>query len=167
MSHEHFREPPDPALLTAAQWRAMRAFVLLGAIATVAGGLTAAITRPAGVAAGAWVAAYLVLVAGVAQVGLGLGQALLAGGVPSLGYRRWELALFNLGNLGVLVGTVAEIVALVMAGGVILLVSLLLFFAAVRRSRGHRRYLIMYRLLTALIAVSIPIGLTMSVLRHG
>jgi len=167
MSREHFRETTDPDLLTAPQWRAMRAFVLVGAIAIVAGGLMAAITRPTGFAAGAWVAAYLVLVVGVAQLGLGLGQTLLAGDVTSLAYRRWELALFNLGNLGVLVGTVAEVVALVTAGGAVLLVSLLLFFAAVRRSPGHRRYLIMYRLLAALIAVSIPIGLTMSVLRHA
>lgn len=167
MSRGHFHEPPDSVLLTTAQWRAMRAFVLLGAIAIVAGGLMAAITRPAGVAAGAWVAAYLVLVVGVAQLGLGLGQALLAAGVPSPAYRRWELALFNLGNLGVLVGTVAEIVVLVMAGGGILLASLLLFFAAVRHSRGHRGYLVVYRVLVAVIAVSIPIGLTMSFLRHG
>ena len=167
MSREHSPEAPSPGLLTAAQWRAMRAFVLVGSIAIIAGGLTAAITRPAGVAAGTWVAAYLVLVVGVAQLGLGLGQALLAGGVPATTYRRWEFALFNLGNLGVLVGTVTEIVAPVMAGGAILLVSLLLFIAAVRRSRGHRRHLIMYRLLVAVIAVSIPIGLTMSFLRHG
>jgi hypothetical protein len=127
----------------------------------------AAITGPAGLAVGAWVAAYLVLVVGAAQVGLALGQALLTERAPSITYRRGELALFNLGNLGVLVGTVAEIVALVMAGGAILLVSLLLFIGAVCRSGGHRWHRITYRLLIAVVAVSILIGLHVSFLRHG
>lgn len=167
MSGEHSREAPTRISLTAAQWRAMRTFVLVGSIAIIGGGLVAAITGPAALAAGAWAAAYLVLVVGVAQIGLGVGQALLAADVPSIGHRRWQFVLFNLGNLGVLAGTVVEIVALVMAGGAIVLVSLRLFFAAIGLSREHRRHLMVYRLLVAVIALSIPIGLTMSFLRHG
>ena len=53
-----------------ARWPAMRAFVVLGAVAIVAGGLIAAVTRPSGFAEGPWLAAYLVLVGGVALTSL-------------------------------------------------------------------------------------------------
>ncbi|HEU5002339.1 MAG TPA: hypothetical protein VFW71_06115 [Actinomycetota bacterium] len=63
-----------------------------------------------------WAAGYLVLVAGVAQVLLGLGQEYLAH--PGIGAtRRWaELGCWNLGNALVLVGGLLEVEAAIIAG---------------------------------------------------
>lgn len=55
----------------------------LGVACVVAGGLVAAATALAPSKHGTWAAAYLVLVASVAQVALGVGQALLAPKPPS------------------------------------------------------------------------------------
>ena len=48
-------------------------FVAIGVLCVIAGGLTAGVTAPAASERSSWASAYLVLVAGVAQVGLGLG----------------------------------------------------------------------------------------------
>ncbi|MPV38675.1 hypothetical protein GB881_16790 [Georgenia subflava] len=145
----------------------MRTFVLVGSMAVIAGGLVAAVTGPASLADGSWAAAYLVLVAGVGQVALGVGQAVLAAVVPSGRRRGWELLLYNVANTAVLLGTVIDTVPLVMAGGVILLVALLLFLSGVRRTHAHRWQLVGYRMLLSLLAASIPVGLVLAVLRHG
>lgn len=152
---------------TASQWRAMKAFAFVSCSAIVAGGLVAAITGPAGFVNGSWVAAYLVLVVGVGQLGLGVGQALLAADVPSGRRRGWQLVVYNLSSIAVVVGTLTDSVAIVVAGGAMLFIALMLFLAAVRRSGEHRRHLAIYRLLLATLAVSIPVGLSLSVLRHG
>lgn len=156
-----------PQGVSASRRRAMQGFVLVGLIAITAGGLVAAVTGPTGFADGPWVAAYLVLVAGVAQVGLGVGQALLAAVVPSGRRRGWQLIIYNVANAAVLGGTLTESVAVVVAGGVMLFVALILFLAAVRRSRTHSWYLAIYRMLLAILAVSIPVGIVLSVLRHS
>ena len=156
-----------PQGIPVSRWRAMHGFVLVGFIAIIGGGLVAAVTRPTGFTEGSWVAAYLVLVAGVAQVGLGVGQALLAPVVPSGRLRGWQLSVYNVANAAVIGGTLIESVAVVVAGGVLLFVALILFLAAVRRSRTHSWYLAAYRMLVAILAVSIPVGVALSVLRHG
>lgn len=147
--------------------RAMRDFVIVGFIAITAGGLVAAVTGPTGFAEGSWVAAYLVLVAGVAQVGLGVGQALLADDVPSGRHLGRQLIVYNVANAAVLGGTLIESVAVVAAGGVLLFAALVLFLAAARRPRTHSWHLAVYRVLLVIVAVSIPVGVTLSVLRHG
>jgi predicted acyltransferase len=53
-------------------------FATLGVACVVAGGFVAAVTAPAPSEHGSWTTGYLVLVAGVSQVALGVGQALLA-----------------------------------------------------------------------------------------
>src|SRR5664280_2796146 len=58
-------------------------FAAVGAACIVAGGLVAAVSAPAPSEHASWAAAYLVLVVGVAQAALGVGQALLALRVPS------------------------------------------------------------------------------------
>lgn len=157
-----------PQGIPASRRRAMQGFVLVGFIAITAGGLVAAVTGPTGFADGSWVAAYLVLVAGVAQVGLGVGQALLAAVVPSGRRRGWQLVVYNVANAAVIGGTLIESVAVVVAGAVMLFAALILFLAAVRRRSGtHPWYLAIYRVLLAILGVSIPVGVALSVLRHG
>jgi len=86
----------------------MSPFLACGAVAVVGGGLAGAVTRPLDWDRGAWVAAFLVLFAGVGQIGLGAGQAVLAGrSLPRLTIAG-EVVLWNAGSLVVLVGTVAS-----------------------------------------------------------
>lgn len=63
----------------AAQRRKTAASLLFtGGISIVAGGLVAAVTGPTNWDRGAWVANFLVLVAGVAQIGIDASQAHLS-----------------------------------------------------------------------------------------
>ncbi|MBK5248789.1 MAG: hypothetical protein JJE50_05055 [Actinomycetales bacterium] len=151
-----------------ARWGAMRIFVVVGSGCIVAGGLVSAVTGPFGFTDGSWTAAYLVLVAGVAQLGLGAGQALLAAELPTRATTGGQLAAWNVGNIGVLGGTLAGRPSAVIAGGLALVVALVLFLRGVATSRpGNRGPLVGYRLLVVLLAVSIPVGLVLSVVRHG
>src|SRR5699024_3633766 len=118
------RNPGDDVLV---RWPSMSPFAVIGTGCIIAGGLVAAVTGPLGFEDGAWVAAYLVLVAGVAQVGLGAGRVLLVNQPPNARIRNLLLACWNLGNVAVLAGTLAELTALVVAGGAALFVALVLF----------------------------------------
>lgn len=134
----------------------------------IAGGLLAAVTAAAPSEATTWASAYLVLVAGVSQVGLCAGQALLAGRpVP----RRLLLAgllAWNAGNAAVLVGTLVERTLLVDAGGLLLVVALATALAVVRRPVARRRWILrLYRVLVAVLLVSIPVGLWLARLDGG
>ncbi|HRW41812.1 MAG TPA: hypothetical protein P5193_09740, partial [Microthrixaceae bacterium] len=79
------------------RWPSARPFVVVGAVAVVAGGAVAAVTRPTGFELGPWLAAFLVLVGGVAQIALGAGQAWVADRVPASATVRSELAVWNVG----------------------------------------------------------------------
>lgn len=153
--------------IPASRWRAMGGFPLVGLCAIVMGGLVAAATGPTGLPGGSWVAAYLVLVAGVAQVGLGAGQALLARVAPSERRRAWQLALYNVGNIAVLGGTLIESVTVVAVGGLLLLLALALFLASVRHSAAHSWYLAVYRTLLIILGPSVLVGVGLSILRHN
>ncbi|WP_441190891.1 hypothetical protein [Ornithinimicrobium panacihumi] len=142
--------------------------MLIGLACIVAGGLVAAITGPTGFADGSWMAAYLVLVAGVSQVGLGAGQALLPRRPPTRARTTWQLLTWNTGNLAVITGTLTGFPVLVTVGGLGLFLALVMFLHAVRQAGTARvRSLAAYRLLVALLAISIPVGLFLSFLRHG
>ncbi|MCT2030368.1 hypothetical protein M3E10_08325 [Dietzia cinnamea] len=167
MGEELSRSARSQAEFTGSHWRAMREFVLVGLTAIIAGGLVAAVTGPTGFDEGSWVAAYLVLVAGVAQVGLGVGQALLTDGTLSGGRRVVQLLAYNLANSAVLAGTLTGSVVAVTVGGVLLLVSLMLFLATVRRPHSRTWYLVLYRSVIAILAVSVPVGVVLSVVRHS
>lgn len=149
------------------RWDSMEGFVAVGFGCVIAGGLVAAVTGPTGFRAGSWVAAYLVLVAGVAQIGLGVGQWLLAVRAPRPSMVVVELFAWNAGSAAVVTGTLTGSALVVGVGGAGLAAALGLFLYHVRRSRSHRRWqLMLYRGLAALLAVSIPVGLFFSVLRH-
>lgn len=134
----------------------------------IAGGLVAAATAPAPSVHGSWAAAYLVLVAGVSQVALGVGQTLFAPLNPSRRRVALEFAGWNGGNGAVLVGTLAGITPLVDLGGVLLVITLAMVVLGVRGGAGRqiepwRRWsLYGFRLLILILLVSIPIGLILA-----
>lgn len=139
---------------------AIAPFAVTGAIGVLAGGLlAAAIAAPAPTRHGVWAAAYLVLVLGVAQIVLGVGQAVLAAQPPTARGAAVTAALFNGANIAILVGIVTDRILLFDAGSVLLLLTLVLFLHGVRHSARPGWALYAYRGLVALLMVSIPIGL--------
>jgi len=142
-------------------------FAAVGAACIVAGGLVAAVSAPAPSEHASWAAAYLVLVVGAAQAALGVGQALLALRVPSRRNVAVQFTAWNLGNAAVLTGTLAGITTLVDTGGALLLVALLLLRGG-RTGREPRTWLLgAFRLLAAVLLISIPIGLVLARTRSG
>ena len=148
------------------RWVTSTPFFVIGALGIVAGGVAAAVTGPTDWGNGSWCAAFLVLVVGVAQIGLGAGQAALA---PNLATRRLvvgECALWNVGSAGVITGTLADSPAIVTVGSLVFLAALALAAFAVR---GHseltgrtRPLLLAFRVLLIVLLVSTPIGMVLS-----
>lgn len=143
-------------------------FLILGFACVVTGGFVAAAIAPAPTPHGSWAVAYLVLVAGVAQVGLGLGQALLAPRTPTRRRVAGQIGTWNAGNAAVLVGTLTERTFLVDAGGAVLVVSLVLLVVGVRAGDAglgrpwRRRALYGFRVLVVVLLLSIPVGLLLA-----
>lgn len=139
--------------------------LVLGAVSVVVGGLVAAVTGPLGLEHGSWAAAYLVLVCGVVSVALGAAQTWLVGGRVPPSAAAAQLLAWVAGNVGVLGGTLAGSSTLVVVGGVLLVVALLVALAAALRVR-HRFLGWAYRLVLAVVVLSIPVGLVLSVVRN-
>lgn len=145
------------------RWSDALPFVGIGAVLIVTGGMVAAITARNPSESGTWAAAYLVLVAGVALIALGTGQALLAAEPPPRRVVTAELILWNCANTGVLAGSLLGVEPLIDVGGGLLVVVLALFAHRVRGTGGRaRRLLFAYRLLVIALLVSIPIGLLLA-----
>jgi hypothetical protein len=142
-------------------------FSTIGVAAIVVGGIVAALTGPTGWEQGSWVAAFLVLVVGVGQIGLAAGQAALADHPPSSRRRAAQAGLFNAGAGLVIAGTLASNPIVVTVGGAAVLAALILF-AWVRQRRVHehtwpaRAYL----LLLVVLVLSTPVGLVLAWLRQ-
>ncbi|MGH8827861.1 MAG: hypothetical protein ACRDVZ_09775 [Jiangellaceae bacterium] len=142
-------------------------FVAVGVTCVVAGGLVAAATASIPSQLASWTTAYLVLVAGVSQVALGAGQALLTPRTPSRRLIAVEFAAWNGGNAAVVAGTLLGLVPMVDAGGVLLVVALALLARGTRgdsrRGSGNRgRWpLYAFRALVVILLVSVPIGLVL------
>lgn len=150
-----------------ARWPAVRPFLLIGTACITAGGLVAAVSRPTSFGNGPWLAAYLVLVTGVAQMALGVGQAWLDVAIPTPALVRRQLVAWNLGAAGVVAGTLTAVPVVTSIGGLISVVALVLFLMGVRRTGtvpGWAR--IGYRSVVTIVLLSIPIGLTMAWVRH-
>ncbi|HLZ38830.1 MAG TPA: hypothetical protein VKP64_13990 [Mycobacteriales bacterium] len=94
--------PPSPV---PRDWLPALPYALVGAALVLAGGLIAAVGSATEWRRAAWVAAYTVLVGGVAQIALGAGRVLLGGVPPSSGERWAELLGWNLGSAAVVVAT--------------------------------------------------------------
>ena len=156
---------PPPASSSKSLPPAIVTLVVVGIAAVIAGGLIAAVTEPFGLTDGSWAAAYLVLVWGISQVAIGAAQQLIAV-VPSPTLAWAVFALWNLGNVGVLVGTLVALPTVVVAGSVLLLIALVGAFVAVRGA--HRRiWAWLYRALIVVLFVSVFVGIALSFVRHG
>jgi hypothetical protein len=147
----------------------------IGACCVVLGGLVAAATGPLDLARGSWLAAYLVLVAGVAQCAMGQARTRRPDVARS---RRWDwthICCWNLGNAVVIGGTLAGVPLMVDTGSVLLVVALAIALHTARRPAGAparplatRMPTVVdwaYRALLLVLAVSIPVGMALSHLR--
>lgn len=141
-------------------------FHVLGAVWVVSGGFVAAVTGPLHLEHGSWVAAYAVLVAGVAQIAFGAAQSALAPDRSSREAVVAELVAWNAGSAAVIGGTVVRMPLVVDAGGLLLIAALALMIRTVSgKGVGPKWALWTYRILLVVILVSIPIGLTLAHLR--
>jgi hypothetical protein len=153
----------------AAQQPALVTAVAIGGVCIVAGGLVAAISAPAPSEQASWAAGYLVLVAGVAQVGLALGWATLDGRDSRRATRAYPI-LWNSGNALVLAGTLAGLTVLTDLGGALLLAALIVLLPGLgsprSRATARRRWLVRaYRGLVLILLISVPVGLVLARLR--
>ena len=152
----------------ATRWRAASPFLALGGAAVIAGGLLAAVVGLPGTATAnlplrhlAWASAYLVLIVGVAQIVFGAGQAWLSARVPETRWVAGEWLVFNLGNAGVIAGTLCARFWMVLIGTFLFAAGIALFLLGTRGgARGG--WLVAYRVLLALIFLSSLVGLALA-----
>jgi hypothetical protein len=145
---------------------ALRPFLGIGTVAIVAGGIAASVTRPIGWDHGSWVAAFLVLVPGVGQIGLGIGQAILAEPPPSPRRLATQVGLVNAAAALVIAGTLTSTPAVVTGGG-LALVGALATFGRPPPRRTHRRTwpVRAYTAVLLVLILSTPVGLALAWLR--
>jgi hypothetical protein len=142
-----------------AELRASSAFIVCGGSLIVAGGVVAAVNSATPFGHGSWLAAYLVLVGGTAQILLAAGRAALISGDGEPAGLRPPLMLWNLGSLAVPAGVLADAAGWVTAGSVALLFALALFArAGLHAGRARRRRAIAYLTLVAGLASSVVVG---------
>ena len=138
-------------------------FGVVGGACIVTGGMVAAVTASAPTEHGTWAVAYLVLIGGVAQIGLGVGQALLAPSPPSWRVVAVEFAAWNAGNAAVIAGTLLGAIPVVDTGGALLVIALGFLAYQVRGSAWRRSWAMRsYWLLIAIVLVSVPVGLVLA-----
>lgn len=143
------------------RWRAAMFFTATGFIAIIAGGLVAAAVARHPTQHLVWMSAYLVLIVGVAQIVFGAGQVWLSAKAPPPAWLAGEWIIFNLGNAGVIIGTLADSPALVAAGTVLFIIGIALFLIG---TRGGPRvgWLIGYRILLGLVFLTSLVGLALT-----
>lgn len=146
-----------------------RVLTVVGACCIVVGGLVAAGTGPLALTHGSWLAAYLVLVGGVAQYTMGRAPQHLTG-------RSWSRPLgwsvvgcWNAGNLGVVGGTLTQTPWLVDVGAAPLVVALVMALRSANEpaTDGRRLHRWAYLGLLTLLLVCIPIGMMLAHIRAG
>lgn len=136
----------------------------VGVAGIVLGGLVAAGTAPLQLEKGSWLAAYLVLVAGVALCVLSR-QDQLVGLPAAAGRTAWATpALWVIGNVLVVSGALTSTPLVTDLGGLSLCAALVLAALSTRGApRVGRAWLL--RAWYIALAVSIPIGLVLTHLR--
>ena len=150
-----------------AAWRSGIVFVAVGSVLIVVGGLVAAVTRPTGFDEGPWVAAFLVLVGGVAQMLIGGGQAALVTEAPSRVTLAIELATWNLACAATVIGTLIASPPLTTLGGVALIASLIVFLMVVLKQGARPGWArTAYVTVVGFVLISTPVGLLLAWVRH-
>lgn len=141
--------------------------LIAGGAWVVVGGLVAAVTGPTEWTRGSWVAAFLVLVAGVAQVGIGAGQAQLPRRAPAAAVSPAQCVMWNVGCVTVISGTLLESPLVVAAGSApILAVLVMSIVATAGPAISHPVAAFAYRALLLVVLTSVPIGIALSFARH-
>lgn len=148
------------------RWLAARLFMATALLAILAAGFVAAATAHDPTRRLVWMVAYLVLVAGVAQAVLGLGQAWLPAHPPSPRWRVMAWVLFNAGNLGVIAGTLRDSTAWVAIGTVLFVASLVAFLFGVRGA-GRGWLLFAFRVVLVITCIGACVGLVLSAVGFG
>ncbi|HEX7324399.1 MAG TPA: hypothetical protein VF292_03460 [Rhodanobacteraceae bacterium] len=148
----------------ARRWLAAAPFIVTGAIAVAAWVALALVAAPLLAAEGGWLAAYLGLIAGAAQVALGGGQAWLALQPPEFEHCAYAWAALNLGNVGIIAGSLLGAFWIVVAGTAAFVLALALFTLGVRRTaRPLAR--VPYWALLVFLAVMALVGLIFAVVQ--
>lgn len=141
-------------------------FLTLGGVSVITGGVVSAAAAPAPSYTASWAVAYIVLVAGVAQLVLGFGQAQLAPRQPSRRVVASEAVAFNLAHVAVLLGTIAGAVWVVDIGAGFIVFALALFIWSVRGAGGGNRWLLYgYRVMILIVLITAPIGVVIAHLK--
>jgi hypothetical protein len=145
------------------RWRAIRLPLLIASAGIVVGGVVAACSRPLGLTRGSWLAAFLVLVAGVAQIALNVGQVWLAEVLPSPASVRAQTIAWNGGVAATIVGNLTALIFVTAVGGFGIVVALALFLAAVHEGSGAPRWVrLSYVTLAATVLLSTPVGIVLA-----
>lgn len=135
------------------------AFAAAAGSMIIGGGLVAAINSAVPFAHGSWLAAYLVLVGGVAQLLLGVGCLVLPEPRLSARLRGAQVGLWNAGNVVVLGGVLGERFALVLAGSLLVLAALAGFAIGAGPGWSHPGgRLIFYRVSILGLGASVVVG---------
>lgn len=140
---------------------------VIGISSVVLGGLVAAVTGPLDLEQGSWLAAYLVLVTGVAQCAMGVARL---GTPPPRQAPPWawaQVAGWNLGSALVIAGSLASQPRVVDLGSMLLVAALVIALHATREAAFAPWLRWTYRMLLLILAVSIPVGMVLAHLRHG
>lgn len=152
---------------TTQRWRSTVPMLAAGGVSIVAGGLVAAVAGPTDWDHGSWVAAFLVLVAGVAQIGVGAAQAQLAPVAPTVGFAAVACVLWNAGCMTIVTGTLLSNQVAVSIGSTLLAAALAMSTFALRGSGIQpRQFLLPYRVLLLVLLTSTPIGIALAWTRH-
>ena len=146
--------------------RSSATFALLGGALVITGGIVAAVNSAAPFAHGSWLAAYLVLVAGVSQVLLGVGRFALLVREPPPRLIRAQVLLWNAGSVAVPAGVLADAAPLVTLGSVALLAALACFAAGVR-GVPLRAGAVGYHALIVALAASVIVGSALAAAAPG
>ena len=150
--------------MTATMTSGERAGIAWGFACVALGGLVAAVTGPLELEKGSWLAAYLVLVAGLAQIVLaGQRQYFDAVAAGTTGFHL-RVTLWAGGSLLVMAGSLAHAPFVVDAGGAALVVALAAALWNVRSAR-RRGLAQLAGAFYAVLLVSIPVGLVLAHLR--
>lgn len=128
------------------------------------GGLVAAVTAPLELEKGSWLAAYLVLIAGLAQVFLAHQSNILGAPAPAVRPLWLQLLLWFGGNVLVILGSLLAAPIIVDVGGLALVIALVLALRFTLAAPPAWRVWAL-RLFYVAVIVSVPIGLVLAHMR--